>query len=110
VNSFPIDWNEWSAAWHQWLTAHADKLGPTLTRFPGKNVLADEVLGTFEIEGRTVELSEVTFPNLSERDEREILKNERHRFVGICWEKDAQDSRESALAENFDELERLLGI
>lgn len=103
---FPTDWNEWWKVWTAWKRHH--DLLPTSYRFPGKNLLADEVLGTFSINGRNVELSEVTFPNLSERDENGRLRDHRVRMVGITFGIGVDQA--GAVATTFAELERELGL
>ena len=101
-DTFPLDWNEWRHEWARWSTEKNLKRTPS--PFKGKNFLADAVLGTFKVNGRTVELSEATFPNLSDRDERGNLIRQDHRYVGITFE-DGTD-----LADSFAALERILGI
>lgn len=108
---FPIDWNEWKTLWDAWKLEHADRLRPTSFRFPGQNLLADEKLGTFSINGRNVELSEVTFPNLSERDENGRLKSHRVRYVGITFGTGAgTDAPDNPVVGTFADLERELGL
>lgn len=64
---FPLDWNEWREMWDEWrATRSADILKRSSYKFPGKNFIADEVLGVWGItfpdgSGRAVELSETTF-------------------------------------------------
>lgn len=78
---------------------------------PGKNFIADEVLGTWSVNGRNVELSEVTFPNLSERDENGRLKQFQVRYIGITFGTGGgSDAPDSPLVSTFAELERELGI
>lgn len=102
---FPIDWNEWRAEWkEQRSTLRLDgKTSVPRGMFPGRNFLADEVLGVFRTQdGRWVELAEVTFPALG-RD------GVPHRYVGLTFD-DGNDSREAVLAESWDELRSLLGV
>ena len=108
---FPIDWNDWKRLWDAWKIEHADQLRPTNFRFPGTNLLADEKLGTWSIGGRNVELSEVTFPNLSERDESGRLIDKRVRMVGITFRTGAMPDRpDQPVVTTFAELERELGL
>jgi hypothetical protein len=104
---FPIDWNEWHEQWRNWRTAYGLKNAHHYP-FPGKNFLADEVLGVYNVRGRTVELSEVTFPNLSERDAKTgRLIERRNRFVGVTWF-DNGECVSGGLAESFSQLEAIL--
>lgn len=81
---FPLDYREWREAWRKWIARQesAGTLRPTrgAGRFPGRNILADRILGrwTVNAHGRLVELAEGTFPDL-------ISGRGRHRFVGITW-------------------------
>lgn len=109
--AFPLDWDEWRKEWNAWKSDHADDLRPTSFRFPGKNFLADEILGTWSINGRNVELSEVRFPNLSERDERGSLKHFDVRGIGITFGTAAgSDAPDNPVVHSFAELEHELGI
>lgn len=86
TTGFPLDWDEWRAEWRDWLAAHRGQLRPTKVRFPGKNFLADDILGVWEIAGRVVELSEVVFPNLDERDPATgRLLDHQVRMVGLTF-------------------------
>lgn len=67
-DSFPLDWNEWSYQFAVWITEQTEsgKLKRSSYKFPGKNFMADEILGVWEItlpdsSSRVVELSETTF-------------------------------------------------
>lgn len=101
---FPLEWNAWREQWAAWLAEQreAGTLRPTSFRFPGKNFLADEVLGTWSVNGRNVELSEVTFPALGERPRRDV------RYVGVTYGTGAD--ADGAVVPTFAELERELGI
>lgn len=105
---FSIDWDEWQNEWRGWKSAHAADLKPTRERFRGKNFLADDILGTWSVNGRTVELSEVVFPNLSERDENGRLKDYNVRAIGITYGIGAEGSGD--VVHSFEELEDALGI
>lgn len=120
-DTFPIGWDEWRKEWSEWL--HAGQKPNTHYRpglnhygrspFPPKNFLADEVLGVFRIGSKIVELSEITFPNLSERDESGRLIEKRVRMVGITYwvnngEKEGTES--GGVVSSFAELEAALGL
>lgn len=80
-------------------------LRPCTYRFPRtRNLLADEVLGVWGINGRAVELSEVTFPVLGERPRRT------ERLIGITFGGSGGDERRTDIVRTFGELERALGI
>jgi hypothetical protein len=110
---FPVDWNAWRELWKAWVDeqttpvrgaqGHPAVFQPTSWRFPGKNFLADEVLGTWSVNGRNVELSEVTFPALGERPRRD------ERLVGVTFGTGA-GSDEGAVCRTFAELEEMLGL
>jgi hypothetical protein len=90
--SLPINWDDWRAEWSAWLAEHRE-LAPVRKAIPGQNLMADEILGTYRLpDGRTVELSEVTF--LDERG------------VGLTW----VDDRSGNVVHSFDELEAELGL
>ena len=70
TTGLPMDWNEWRVMWEEWRegfeTRAGVRRGVTGDPFPGKNMLADEILGTWTLSAagarlRPVELSEVTF-------------------------------------------------
>lgn len=104
IFTLPLDWNEWRAEWSGWRASHADNLKPARKFKPGKNFLADEILGTFKVNGRLVEISELTFPNLSERDERGFLIHKDVRAIGLTFEDGG------TVVHSFQELERELGL
>lgn len=104
MSEFPIDYDEWRAEWRDWLgrqTFGRVRKSP----FEGKNFLADEILGVWRIGGQAVELSSVTFPNLSERDERGRLIEKRNRMVGIT-----REDGSTAVVRGFQELEDALTV
>lgn len=109
--AFSVDWNEWRKEWNEWRQTY--RLNTVRSPFPNKNMLADEVIGTYQVitvkGGKlVVELSEVTFPNLSDRDPQTgRLLDTRHRYVGLAWWKDGGIVN-GGLAETFEELEQLL--
>lgn len=105
----PLDWDEWRKQWREWLRAHSASFKETRERFPGKNFLATEILGTWKVNGRTVELSEVTFPNLTDRDPQTgILKHYDVRAVGITYGIGVDGS--GTVVHSFAELETELGL
>jgi hypothetical protein len=108
TEQLPLDWDEWRGQWQQWRLAHATDLRSTDRHFPGKNFLANEKLGTWKIKGRVVELSEVTFPNLTERDERGRLKIHDVRAIGITYGVGVDSA--GTVVHSFAELERELGL
>lgn len=73
TTELPMDWNQWRAMWDEWRegfeTRAGVRRGVAGNPFPGKNMLADEILGTWTLgepgtDGtrlRPVELSEATF-------------------------------------------------
>lgn len=108
--TFPIDWDEWHDEWTEWSQVHSADLRPTTQRIVGKNFLADEILGIWEINGRVVELSEVTFPNLEERDAATgVLLRFEVRHVGITFKK-GDETESGGVVRSFDELEEALGV
>jgi hypothetical protein len=74
--------------------------------------MTDEVMGIYKVGGDIVELSAVTFPNLSERDAATGRLIERtNRYVGITWaDRNADNgiSRNGGLVSTWDELEQAL--
>lgn len=108
TETFPLDWGEWHAEWQAWLKAHEGPYMRSVRKFkPGKNFLADDILGCWQVPNGLVELSEVTFPNLSERDPQTgRLLDFNTRYVGVTWSRDG----EQPLVRSFDELEEVLGL
>lgn len=102
---FPLDWNEWRGQWEAWRSARASDLKPTSFRFPGKNFMADAILGTWAINDRNVELSELTFPDLS----KPPMSGEQVRLVGVTFGTGAM-SDGGAVVATFAELEEVLGL
>lgn len=108
---FPLDWDQWRTQWDAWKQDHADRLGRSTFRFPDKNFLADEILGVWSVNGRNVELSEVTFPNLTERDEHGHLIRRQVRFIGITFGTGAGcDTPDQPVVRSFAQLEHELGL
>lgn len=107
TDRLPLDWDEWRSEWSQWRTAHeAQLVDVRRSPFQGKNFLADEVLGVWKVNGRVVELSSVTFPNLSERDpETGRLLDTRNRLFGVTFA-----DGETAVVGTFAALEEILGL
>lgn len=102
-HTFPLDWNAWIEEWQTWKEKHRSELRPTSWKFPGKNFLADEIIGTYSIRGRNVELSEVRFPVFGERPPREA------RYIGVTFGTGAE-SDGGGVVSSFAELEELLGL
>jgi len=111
TDTLPRDWNEWRRQWCAWKAAHETRMIGVRSPFPGlqDNMLADENLGWYRVNGRTVELSAVTFPNLSERDERGFLKTYDVRYIGLTYADDG-DRTAGPLVDSFAALETELGI
>lgn len=109
--SLPIDWTEWSKEWMEWKEAHSSHFSPvTPGQFPdNKNILADDILGRYKVNGQNVELSEVTFPNLEQRGTHGQLLDFRVRFIGITFSVDGK-CKSGGVVSSFDELETVLGI
>ena len=105
--AFPVDWNDWRTEWKTWREEHSADLKPSSWRFPPKNFMADDVIGVFSISGRNVELSEVTFPDLSKQGS--IGSGNRVRYVGVTSDTGA-GTENGGLASTFAELERALGL
>lgn len=96
---FPVDWDQWREQWQAWREARAADLGPTSYRWPSdKNILADEVLGRWSVNGRPVEFSEVTF-----------RIGETRRYVGLTFGEAASNDA-TALVDSFAALEEVLGL
>lgn len=104
TDPLPLDWDEWRTLWAEWRTAHPE-IARVRSPFKGKNFLADEILGVYRVGARTVELSELTFPNLSERDESGRLIDGHARMIGLTFADGA-----TALVRSFAGLEEALGI
>ena len=106
-DTFPLDWNEWRKQWDAWrATSGLYRSRKNPWTYKGKNFLADAVLGVYRASnGRIVELSEVTFPNLSERDERGNLIRDEYRYIGLTF-----DNGDTGLVRSFAELEREIGL
>lgn len=91
---FPADWNKWREQWDtyniQGTPVHPSKVKD---RFPGKNFMADEILGYWQVGDHIVELSEGTGIH-------------RERFIGVTV--DAAGSGEGFLVWSFAELDKEL--
>jgi len=112
---FPTDWSEWRPMWEAWIAAQLEsgRLTRSGYRFPPANFLADEVLGVYGVRGpngtgRTVELSEVTFPDLSESAHRRG-RPQMARYVGVTFGQ-ASGTESGGIAATFAELERALSL
>lgn len=108
IFQLPLDWDEWRREWQTWRLEHAYALEPRPKCIPGKNLLADEIIGTFCVlpTGRTVELSEVTFPDLTTRDARGNLTGATVRGIGLTF----ADDRTGNVVHSWPELETALGL
>ena len=104
----PIDWNEWQKQWGDWRDTHLSRLPRSKYAWPPKNFMADAILGRWIINGREVELSEVTFPNL----EQPPYRAEMTRGIGVTYgEPDATGTTTAGpVVWSFEELEAELGI
>lgn len=106
TSTLPMDYNEWRSEWREWREAHAAQLiDVRRSPFKGKNFLADEVLGVWKVNGRTVELSSVTFPNFEDRDPDtgRLLEGYKRR-IGVTFEDDTD------VVDTFAQLEKVLGL
>ena len=103
TENFPTDWNAWRMMWDDWKAENKTHLCRTSFKFGGKNLLADEVLGIWRVGDRTVELSEVTFPDCSGHT-RDTL-----RYIGITYGTGA-GTEAGPLVRTFAELEEALKI
>ena len=101
MNTLPIDWNQWRGQWNDWKRAHKSQLKSCAKFAPGKNLMADEILGSWEINGRKVELSEVTMPDFSSA---KYFGGDK-RYIGVTYENES-----GPLVESFEELNRELGL
>lgn len=107
--TFPIDYVEWKREWTQWRNKHANQLMNTRHYFAGRNLLADEVLGTWRIRGVYVELSAVTMPNFGKRNADNV------RYVGISrgnviGDRLVMDTDLSGVVASWEELDKELGL
>ena len=112
---FPVDWSEWRPLWDAWITEQLEtgQLTRSSYRFPPANFLADEVLGVYGVRGpngtgRAVELSEVTFPDLSESASKRGRPS-MARYVGVTFGS-GSGTESGGIASTFGELERALGL
>lgn len=105
TTEFPLPWNEWREQWRAWM----DLRRPTSVGriMPGKNLLAEEILGTFETPNGKAELSEVTFPVFG-RAERERTGKERARYIGVTF--GVGRAEDGGVVATFAELDRMLGF
>lgn len=98
-DDFPVDYDDFMPLWEDWRLSYIRKeLMPTSWDFGRKNLLADEVLGKWSINGKPVELSAVVFTIGATR-----------RYIGVTIGGEG-DHNETGLAASFDELEKILGI
>lgn len=99
--TFPVDWDEWNGEWREWMTNNRHQFTASTVKFPGKNMLADDVIGIYNVAAGVVELSEVTMPDFGARPERKL------RFVGITWMVDGKTVN-GGLVDSFAELAEML--
>ncbi len=101
MTPFKLDWTEWrSVQWRDWFPSSG--LVRTDKKIPGRNLLADDIIGTFTYNGEVVELSEVVMPDFGVRPET------KSRYVGITWLGSNGESVNGGLVESFAELESAL--
>ena len=105
ATDFPLDWNEWCKEWHHWKNDHQSVLKDTRHRFEGKNFLATDILGTWKVNGRIVELSEVTFPDFRRDPATGRLPYNDRRGIGLTFTDDS-----GTVVHSFTELESALGM
>lgn len=91
--AFPIDWNEWRKEWLDWRSTQT--FNASSVEFGKKNMMADDILGIYDINGVAVELSEVTFTDFGSGS----MEN-KFRQIGITW----QHGINGGLVESFEEL------
>lgn len=107
MSTFPLDWDKWRDEWTTWLGQNIQRMKLARSPFPGKNFLADEILGCWEIDGKLFELSEVVFPNLEDRDERGNLIRGDKRRIGITFR---EGDGENVVVGSFADLETAIGL
>jgi hypothetical protein len=106
----PIDWDDWRRELHDWLAAHPELHAVSKRGTPfydiDRNLMADDVIGLFRLpSGRLVELSEVTFPDLT----RPSRSADRRRYIGVTF--DGPGAAASGdLSDSWTHLERQLGL
>lgn len=104
---FPTDWNEFETQYNRWRgaidVAHSVvRLRNSAAKFPGRNMLADEVMGIYKTDAGVVELSAVTFPGFGAED-----RGKTFRYIGITWLVDGKNVN-GGLVDTFAELESAL--
>lgn len=106
MEAFPVDYEEWRLVWEAWKADHTDLLRPCSFRdWPAPNMLATEILGRWDILGRSTELSEVTMPDFTHERRGRTL-----RFIGITyatWRNERVETYtpEQGIVATFEELE-----
>lgn len=108
MDTFPLDWDQWRKLWTEWLVVNEPKMKRVAKAFPGKNFLANEILGTWIVGGKLFELSEVVFPNLEDRDPQtgRLLEGDKRRIGVTFREGDGKD----IVVGSFEDLERVIGL
>jgi len=106
---FNIDWDIWHSEWKDWVAKHHQDLKrSTYQRWPRQaNFLADSILARWNVNGREVELSAVTMPDLGSNSYRDSI-----RFVGITWGESngTLPTTAGTLCETWAELDTELGF
>lgn len=114
TTTFPMDWDEFDNQFTAWFVGHlrSDRLRRTSFRIPGKNFMADEVMGTYHVagpdgsheSGRNVEIATFVFPALGERPHRD------ERCIGLTFSRGGDDREASPVVRSFAELDEALGF
>ena len=97
---FPMEWHAWRQLWRDYLSRQlaAGTFKYTSYRIAGTNVLVDESLGVWEINGQNVELAEVRFG-----------LGDPSRAIGITVAGPGGTRGLVTIASSFADLERMLG-
>lgn len=108
--TLPIDWDAWRTELHDWLAEHPEvhAVSKRGTPFYGvdRNLMADKVIGLFRLpSGRIVELSEVTFPDLTQP----AYRADKIRYVGVTFDGPGAESS-GGLYGSWTALAAALGL
>lgn len=107
---FPVDYDAWRHAYDAWRHEHRDAFRrSTYGAWPHeRNVLADAIIERARVNGREVELSDVTMPDFSQP----AHLAQTIRYVGIAWgEHDgAASTTAGGVVATFAELNDALGL
>ena len=114
TDTFPMNWDEFEAQWNAWLADRMenDELRRTSFRIPGRNFMADEVMGTFHVigvdrtheSGRHVEITTFRFPALGERPRRDV------RHIGLTFSRGGDNREAGPVVSSWAELDEALGL